>query len=238
MRKAFLLACVLFLHAPLLEAQEKDPSSVRVQAGFNVGFNSSLLIISDVASSFQSIADYQNAYRIGYFGSFFLRISARNLFFQPELSLGRTQCASVIYLPSDREQTTLGTPSDLECSLFSLDLPFLVGYNVIRSGSCTMGLMMGPRLRGILDADSRLTNRERILEEYEIDESIHRLNLGLTLGLSVTIDRVYFDFRYDVGLHDINRLATAYPVSPDSGLPSVRYHRRQNVLSFSVGAIF
>lgn len=238
MRKAFLLLASLFLPLSFLEAQEDSPSPIKVQAGFNVGFNSSLLIISDVTSSWETIADYQNAYRIGYFGSFFLRVSTGKLFFQPELSLGRTQCASIIYLPSDSNQTTLGTPADLECSIFSLDFPFLVGYNVIRSGSCTMGLMMGPRLRGILDDHSRLTNQASVLEEYEIQEQLHRLNLGLTLGLSVTIDKVYFDFRYDIGLHNINRLATARPASLETGLPSVSYHRRQNVLSFSVGAIF
>ena len=64
------------------------------------------------------------------------------------------------------------------------------------------------------------------------------------MGAAGTISRVFFDFRYDIGLHNISkRISYALPdlpPSPDGEKPDseIRFHRRDNVLSFSFGVFF
>ena len=79
--------------------------------------------------------------------------------------------------------------------------------------------------------------------QVDIHERLHPLNLSLTTGVSVTISRVFFDVRYDIGLHNISKSVT-YDIPADNDVAGentkneIRFHRRDNVLSFSFGVFF
>ena len=75
------------------------------------------------------------------------------------------------------------------------------------------------------------------------DKEVLFRNLSFTVGVSVTISRVFFDFRYDMGLHNISKSVT-YDIPADNNAADentkneIRFHRRDNVLSFSFGVFF
>ena len=64
------------------------------------------------------------------------------------------------------------------------------------------------------------------------------MNVSLTAGVAVTISRIFFDFRYDIGLHNISKRISYKPVYDENAgeeVPlanQIRFHRRENVLSF------
>lgn len=77
-----------------------------------------------------------------------------------------------------------------------------------------------------------------------IREELYPFNASLTVGVAVTISRIFFDFRYDIGLHNISKKIT-YDMpdlqpSPGENIPDkeIRFTRKDNVLSFSFGVFF
>ena len=64
----------------------------RVNFGIKGGFTSSLFLVSDLVLNGTVIDEVQNNYKIGYFGSFFMRINFKRHFLQPELSYTINRC--------------------------------------------------------------------------------------------------------------------------------------------------
>ena len=62
-----------------------------VNFGFKGGFTSSLFLVSQFSVNGVPIDEVQNNYKIGYFGSLFMRINFDRHFLQPEISCGRWQ---------------------------------------------------------------------------------------------------------------------------------------------------
>lgn len=102
-----------------------------------------------------------------------------------------------------------------------------------------MAIFGGPKLRYIWNKKSEIT-----FENFNIDnlhEKLYPFNVSLTIGTAVTISRIFFDFRYDIGLHNISRKITEHNTAlTDDTAPQneLRFQRRDNVLSFSLGLIF
>ena len=99
----------------------------------------------------------------------------------------------------------------------------------------------GPKVRYIWDRKSDIDFEN--FDQVNIRERLRPLNLSFTVGVSVTISRVFFDFRYDMGLHNISKSVT-YDIPADNNAADentkneIRFHRRDNVLSFSFGVFF
>ena len=109
----------------------------------------------------------------------------------------------------------------------SFDVPVLYGYNFIKQGSYQMAVFAGPKLRLLLNRKSDIIFYN--FDEDDLREELHRFSLSFTLGLSVAISPIFFDFRYDIGMLNL----TKHLSSGD-----VNYRRRDNVLSFSLGIFF
>ena len=75
----------------------------RVNFGIKGGFTSSLFLVSDLVLNGTVIDEVQNNYKIGYFGSFFMRINFKRHFLQPELSytINRSNITFENPLPED-----------------------------------------------------------------------------------------------------------------------------------------
>ena len=112
--------------------------------------------------------------------------------------------------------------------------------------SCTgfaysLAVFGGPKVRYIWDRKSDIDFEN--FDQVNIRERLRPLNLSFTVGVSVTISRVFFDFRYDMGLHNISKSVT-YDIPADNNAADentkneIRFHRRDNVLSFSFGVFF
>ena len=173
-----------------------------VNFGFKGGFTSSLFLVSQFSVNGVPIDEVQNNYKIGYFGSLFMRINFDRHFLQPEISYNINRCNITFEkpLPEDAASGARLEEASITSSIHSIDIPVIC-------------------------------------------ERLRPLNLSFTVGVSVTISRVFFDFRYDMGLHNISKNVT-YDIPADNNAADentkneIRFHRRDNVLSFSFGVFF
>jgi len=245
--KTFIL-CLLLLPAtlrgqtPLVPGTAKEESLNKhhhdrpVNFGIKGGFTSSLFLVSNLTLNGVTIDEVQNNYKIGYFGSIFMRINFERHFLQPEISYNINRCNITFEKPA-AEDAPLEMAS-ITSSIHSIDIPVIYGYNVIKQGPYSMAVFGGPKFRYIWNKESEVTFEN--FDQQGIDEKLHPLNLSFTLGVAVTISRIFFDFRYDIGLHNISRKVT-YDNGSDNDAPigdELRFHRRDNVLSFSFGVFF
>ncbi len=224
---------------------EKRKTETSVNFGVKGGFTASLFLVSDLSINGTHVEQVQNNYKIGYFASMFMRINFDRHFLQPEVSYTINRCNITFDkpLPVDNvsESTTLEQGS-ITSSIHSIEIPVIYGYNIIKDGPCSLAVFGGPKLRYIWDKKSKVT-----FENFNMDnihEELYPFNANLTIGVAVTISRIFFDFRYDIGLHNISKKITydmpdMQPLTgeniPDS---EIRFNRRDNVLSFSFGVFF
>ena len=58
------------------------------------------------------------------------------------------------------------------------------------------------------------------------------------IGMGINISRIFFDFSFEYGLHNISKEFTTIDFENVSSTQALRFNRRKNVLSFSVGFMF
>lgn len=165
-----------------------------------------------------------------------MRINFERHFLQPEISYNINRCNITFEKPAEDDAPL--EMASITSSIHSIDIPVIYGYNVIKEGPYSLAVFGGPKFRYIWNKKSEVTFEN--FDQQEISEKLRPLNLSFTLGVAVTISRIFFDFRYDIGLHNISRKVT-YDDGTNGEIPPVdeiRFHRRDNVLSFSLGVFF
>lgn len=225
------------------EKQLKPHHDRPVNFGIKGGFTSSLFLVSNFSVNGVAIDEIQNNYKIGYFGSLFMRINFDRHFLQPEISYNVNRCNITFEktLPEDAPAGTIPTEASITSSIHSIDIPVIYGYNFIKEGPYSLAAFGGPKIRYIWDKKSEVTFEN--FDQLNIKEELRPLNLSFTVGVAVTISRVFFDFRYDIGLHNISKRVTCEAPADNSADETassneIRFHRRDNVLSFSLGVFF
>lgn len=223
-------------------AQQRDLKDYvgdkKVNFGVKGGFNSSMMLISHLSVDGHNISNIQNEYKIGYFASLFMRINFDHHFLQPELSYNINQCE--IHFSAPKTDDLIATPHQYTISsrISCFELPILYGYNFVKEGPYQMAVFGGPKIRYFWDKHSE--NQYHNFHQTSIKEEMYPLNLSMTMGIAVTISRIFFDFRYDIGLHNISKKLDYSPNNlidvPDD--EQIRFHRRYNTLSFSLGLYF
>lgn len=215
-----------------------------VNFGAKGGFTASLFLIPHFTVNGVSIDEVQNNYKVGYFGSLFMRINIGRHYLQPEVSYNVNRCNITFDkpLPEDTPEGIVAEQASITSSLHSIDIPVIYGYNFIKNGPYSLGIFAGPKLRCLLTHQSKVTFEN--FDQDNIQETLRRFNLSATFGVAVTISKIFFDFRYDIGLHNISK-RIAYVVPADDGTietqdagKGMHFHRRDNVLSFSLGVFF
>ncbi|MDO4163908.1 MAG: porin family protein [Bacteroides sp.] len=212
-----------------------------VNFGIKGGFTSSLFLIQHLTVNGVSIDEVQNNYKIGYFASIFMRINFGRHFLQPEVSYNINRCNITFDKPLAEDAAVDAVPEEasITSSIHSIDIPVIYGYNFIKEGPYSLAVFGGPKIRYILPHQTSVTFDN--FDQTDIHESLYNLNVSATVGVAVTISRIFFDFRYDIGLHNISK-RIAYGISSDDTETAVgngiRFQRRDNVLSFSFGVFF
>ena len=249
----YLLACTTLTwgQLPVVPGTEEPerPQHVhrhdrRVNFGIKGGFTSSLFLVSDLVLYGTVINEVQNNYKIGYFGSFFMRINFKRHFLQPEFSYTINRCNITFEkpLPDDAPESSTPEMASITSSIHSFEIPVIYGYNIIKEGPYSLAVFGGPKIRYIWDKKSKVTFEN--FDQRDIKEELYPLNVSLTAGVAVTISRIFFDFRYDIGLHNISKRISYKPIYDESAgeettlANQIRFHRRDNVLSFSLGVFF
>ena len=99
-----------------------------------------------------------------------------------------------------------------------------------------MSFYIGPKAKFVItDISSHEFNNYPFTT---IIESIRPINFSLMAGLGINISRVFFDFSFEYGLHNISNGFTTTNVNDVLRTDDFIFDRRKNVLSFSVGFMF
>ena len=145
-------------------------------------------------------------------------------------------------LPEGSNANDIPEKASIASTIHSVDVPVIYGYNIIKEGPYSLAIFGGPKIRFMLQKQSDITFEN--FDQTDIHETLRPLNLCATLGVAVTISRIFFDFRYDVGLHNMSK-QIEYTVPPVEGMPGtvepdkgIYFHRKDNVMSFSLGVFF
>ncbi|HIZ00867.1 MAG TPA: PorT family protein [Candidatus Bacteroides merdipullorum] len=236
---------LLLASAPLAgQPQGTTPRQTKEEAistnfGAKAGFTAALSLLNDFSIGGVPIEQVQNDYKVGYFASLFMRINFGRHFLQPEVSYNVNQCGVNFNKPQDQDMAIGSQTSStayIESKIHSIDIPVIYGYNFIKTGPYAMSVFGGPKIRYIWKRKSKVSFRN--FDAEDLHESLRPLNVSFTLGVAVAISRIFFDFRYDIGLLNMSKGVTYTPSTEETDEYAVSYRRRDNVLSFSLGIFF
>ena len=233
--------CIIVFLAIGLHGQNNEggnPNDHVVNFGFKAGFNSSMYIVSDFKLEDVLITDIQNNYRIGYFASVFMRLNFNNHFLQPELSYQVSKCK----IKFDKQG---GVPhpdmepeyADINSKIHSIEVPILYGYNIIKKGPYGMSVFAGPKVKYLWNKHNKITFDNL---NVDIEEELRPFNFSLTAGVAVSISRIFFDFRYELGLNNISKSINYInnTANEEKQTHNIAFDRKENLLSFSFGFMF
>ena len=210
----------------------------KVNCGIRAGFNSSMFFVSSFTINGIKVKDFQNSYKLGYFGTFFMQFNMKRHFIQPELSYNINKAKVSFDKLGTLHPTVEPDYTSLESTIHSIDLPILYGYNIIKRAPYSLSVMAGPKVRYILQKQSKIEFDN--FQQDGIQEELYPFVFNFVAGISVSISKVYFDFRYEQGLHNISK-SISYPAGNSNKPTAIRQftlNRREQVLSFSLGIIF
>lgn len=218
--------------------QQQEFQGKTLNMGIRIGFNSSMFFIDKFNIGDNAIQNIQNNYKVGYFGSFFWRINMKkHHFLQPEI-LYNVANGSISTPRIKENENVLSGNALIKSTIHSINLPILYGYKFVDVEPYGMAFFVGPEISYTW---RKYTNNEYSgFYQQQIAETTYPFRLQAMLGLSVNVSKVFFDFRYGIGLYnmvkDINFDSSSTP-APYNSQPIV-LKRRCNELSFSVGVLF
>lgn len=228
MKKWMLIGC-MWLAGTAVWAQGILQSHDRpLDFSARVGFNSAFPLIHSFTLDGTDLPNRRIHYRVGYLAAVTLSINFNRFFIQPSASWYRTN-AEVRFGLSNGD--TPITEARLEEEVNSLEVPVLVGYHIVREAPYGLNVKFGPK--GIYQYRSRYDFTGAASGfRFEGNNIPYAFNFVTAVG--VTIGRLYLDFSYEFGLHNIRSTFTFD--DPASASPhTLRYERRTNLLSFSLG---
>lgn len=229
------MSASLFAQDVVLDNVNSTVNRHRVNFGLKTGFTSTIYLTSNFSYNGIKINNVQNNYKIGYNTSVFLRYNINKHYIQPEVSYTINRCD----IQFNRNGSAfLGDPSEyatITSKVYSIDVPVLYGYNFIKQGIYGMSFFVGPKVKFNLKKQQDI--RYENFDVTNFEEKLYPVNVGLTAGLSVYISKVFFDFRYDQILHNISKSVSYTLPEGVESFGQIKLHRRDNMLSFSLGVI-
>lgn len=209
----------------------------RTNVGIKGGFNSSMYFSSHLEVEGEVMNTTENWYKVGYWGAVFFRYNMKRHFIQPELTFSVSK-GSIFFNRNQNHPDSENARADINTTIRSFDLPVLYGYNFIKKDEYGMSFFIGPKLSYVWSQKSDTEFSE--FTQNNISEDLYPLHYSAVLGLGVNISNIFFDFRYEIGLHNISKSITY--TSKVNGITTTEHNliadRHKNVLSFSLGVMF
>ena len=233
-----LLCCNLSYSSNNVRTPDNGPNTKKINIGIKAGFNSSMFLVSQFKIKDVTINDFQNNYKIGYFAAAFLRFNISRHFIQPEVSYNISRCEIEFDKLGSQHPDIEPDYAFINSTIHSIDIPLLYGFNIIKNGPYGMSIFAGPKLKCIWTQQNKITFNN--FDQKGIYEQLYPFNLSAVIGVGVNISRIFFDFRYEQGIHNISRSVTYDNINTDGsiGVSKMTLNRREQVLSFSLGLIF
>ena len=210
----------------------------RVNIGVKAGFNSSLYFTNRFFIGEGEVTGAQTNYKVGCNASIFMRINFKGPhFIQTEVACSSSK-GSLSISKNVQNSEFLADNALIRSNTTTIDIPFLYGYKFIDTPPYGMAFFIGPQVSRVWETQS--SNEYSGFYQQNIEELIYPFNFSLVAGIAVNISNIFFDFRYNAGLHSITRALTydhAATLAPYNDL-DISIKRRKDILNFSVGIIF
>ncbi|OAV67778.1 hypothetical protein Barb6XT_01323 [Bacteroidales bacterium Barb6XT] len=221
-----LSALIVFSFLPVTAAQgEEDVYDKVFNVGVKIGFNAPLPVISSLSVNETEINNFRLLHKVGNLASVFCRVNIGRFFTQPSLSWQQAEGEINFDLPQTR----------LTMRIQSLQLPIMIGYNIVRQRPYTLSFMAGPTLRYNYKVNyTSLPSASR----YEWLSESTPYDLNVCTGLSVRIRQLFFDFCYEFGLNQIRSDFHCKAPEISTVSENARINKRMNAMNFSIGILF
>lgn len=228
------VAIAVLLCCTLASARPKDDALVNY--GLKTGFSSTIYEVEQFMVAGVPINDYMAKSEISSFHTVFARFNIKRHYLQTELSYNISKYTINFATSQWDSSSSPYESSSIGTKFIGLELPLYYGYHIVQEGPYAMSFFIGPKAKFILADHSHHTFNN--FPYSTITESIHPINFSLMAGLGVNIARVFFDFSFEYGLHDISKGFTTIDLEGYTSTQEMAFARRKNVLSFSIGFMF
>lgn len=201
MKKTFLLMAALLMMGSAVFAGDGLDFSI----GPKVGYQTARLSYNKADIK----AGFANHFTIGLFG----RVSYNHFYVQPEVLYFKTSDVFDVTVTGTDTDNLFNLPTGAEMNLtlnqMNLQVPIMLGYNVIDRKIITLRAQIGPTANFILqsktlfDKSYSLNGEQTELENVTTDESFDTKTIawGLQAGLGVDVlNRITLDINYNFGL--------------------------------------
>lgn len=228
------ITLLLCLCCMLTFAQQKGVALINY--GVKGGFSSTIYEVNELSVAGSPINEFIAKSEISSFYTAFARINIKRHYLQTEVSYNISNYS--IEFSRDQWDDT-AQPHDksiIGTKIIGLEVPFYYGYHILKEGPYGLSFYIGPKAKFILTNYSRHTFENSPYKELE--ESIYPINFSLMTGLGVNISRIFFDFSFEYGLHNISKEFNTIDTENNFSTNSLIFNRRKNVLSFSIGFMF
>ena len=224
-----LLCCVHTL------AQQKESSPI-INYGVKGGFSSTIYEVHELTVVDMPINEYTAKSEISSFYTLFVRANLKRHYLQTEVSYNISNYSIEFDTDQWNPLAQAHEQSIIRTKIIGFEVPLFYGYHILKHGPYGLSFYMGPKAKFILTNYSSHTFEQSPYKQFE--ESIHPINFSLMAGLGINISRVFFDFSFEYGLHNISNGFTTTNVNDVLRTDDFIFDRRKNVLSFSVGFMF
>ncbi|GBU08070.1 hypothetical protein AwDysgo_14010 [Bacteroidales bacterium] len=199
-----------------------------IDFGLEIGWLSNSSRLYHVFYQDQDLSDIVVKNKVGYEASVFFRLKAANLFVQPMLSLSQTRESIQFSIPQDKDVLQR---VELDLATNALNFSFLAGYNIIYEQQHLFNLYAGPNIEYVFSTQYKSPSA-LIFETH-----IHTSSIQGIVGISASSNRLLLDFRYRFGFSKKEMNLSKELGAPDY-LTDVKFKKRDNIVSVSVGFLF
>lgn len=222
------IAIIVPIYANAQEAESRLKFNFGAKAGFQaIAYNNPIFEIDGY--EFDSNTLHSN--RIGYTVAPFVRLTKNRIYVQTESVFGIARHSFDFKELSNKDDDIIPNQTTYNLRTICLQVPIVVGYNIINEGKYVMSIFTGPKTKFVFTSHSRQEFKH--FNYYDLEEVLKKRCYFWEFGLGVKIGYVFFDFVYDWGITK----ASEYIVSNVENR-KFRSDRRDNIFSFSVGMIF
>jgi len=229
--KIFLL---LFCFSITLHAQQKKVSLINY--GIKAGFSSTIYDIQELKIAGNPINEYNAKSEISLLYTAFTRINLSKHYIQTEISYNISNYTIFFPTQSWYLQANSNDLSTISTRIIGFEVPLYYGYHFLKEGPYSMSFFLGPKFKFI--ATKFCKYQFDNFDYNSITESIYPVNASIMTGIGINIGRIFFDFSFEYGLHNISKCITTTDDQEQISTNEFIFNRRKNMLSFSLGFMF
>ncbi|MCC8143436.1 MAG: PorT family protein [Tannerellaceae bacterium] len=154
MKRIALLLCIVWLASAPASAQKFISMEDKAfNWGAKLGFNSTFPVINSLKVNEVEAEDVTVKYKVGYMAALFCRVNIERFFLQPGVSWHLTEGEIHYAIPYENTLSTdladagnIQQENRLALKTRSVEVPVLIGYNLVKEGPYALSLMAGPNL--------------------------------------------------------------------------------------------